>query len=407
MRHRPRLLPKKLACLRRTEVALLAFAGLLSNLCAGCLSNEYVIPGTELARLAQLPPEQRGERVHVVQGIGERRGDAIDTSQPQPPQPAYEPGGPPAPPPEGYVEGGPEPQVGVGVIIAPVPLVPPLPPGPHNLVTGRGPGPRAVPGAPMGRVPRGAAPSGGKPSGGKLGKSSGKDDLVALIVVVAVLATVGMVATEGARYDGDVAMYAWQPVHLQEAGGLEREIPLAQLTPAEAAATTGAKVMDDEGWGLLRLGRRPLDRHGFAFKMDIGGFHSWNSSPTSGMGLHLQLGYFPHPTLGILAGWSFATGSAANDNTFIRNDFALEAQFFPVGIWRLHPGLFGHAGPGYVHVGDASYSGMTYGGGLILEIALTTRLALAFRADHTLGQVANNEAGWASVSTFTGGVAIY
>jgi hypothetical protein len=356
-----------------------------------------------------LPPEQRGQRVRVVQGLGDRRADAIDTSQPPPP--AYEQSGGAAPPPEGYVEGGPEPQVGVGVIIAPVPpfpLGPPLPPGPHNLVTGAGPGPRVAPGAPMGRVPRGAAPGGGKPAPSKVGKGSGKDDLVALIIVVAVLATVGMIATEDERFDGDVAMYAWQPVHLQDAAGQEREIPLAQLTSADAATTTTAKVMDDEGWGMVRLGRRALDRQGFAFAMDIGGFHSSNANLVgNGVGFGLQLGYFPHHRVGILAGWSIGGGSDSAGDSFSRNNLALEAQFFPLGVGRLHLGGFGHGGVQYADdTVLGKRNGLALGGGLVLQIGLTTRLALTLRADYTTAKIGPNQ-DWQAGELFTAGVAIY
>src|ERR1019366_3189773 len=116
---------------RRPVPALVAFAAFLSYVCGGCLSDGDVIPQQELTRLAQLPPEQRGQSVQVVEAIGDRRSDAIDTTQQPPPAPPpnYAPGGPS---PEGYVEGEAEPQVGVGVgvMIMPGPVFP----------SGRGPG---------------------------------------------------------------------------------------------------------------------------------------------------------------------------------------------------------------------------------------------------------------------------
>ena len=416
MRSLPRLLPERLSSVRSPELALAVFGAFLSYACSGCLSNEYVIPRAELARIAQLPPEQRGQRVRVVQDLGDRRADAIDTTQ-SPPAPGYEQGGPPAGAPEGYVEGGVEPgepHVGFGVIIAPgppFPLGPPLPPGPHNLITGTGAGPRAVGAGPLGRsapLSRGTAPRGSKVPGGKLGGGSGKDDLVALIIVVAVLATVGMITTEGTRYDGHVAIYAWQPVHLQDASGQEREVPLAQLTPADASAASKAKIMDDEGWGMLRLGRGPLDRQGFAFRMDIGGFHSSNSNLAGdGMGFGLQVGYFPHHRVGVLAGWSIAGGSDSAGKAFTRNNLAVEAQVFPVGVWRLHLGGFGHAGIQYADDADAgTRNGTALGGGLLLEIGLTARLALTLRADYTSAKIGPNQ-GWQAGELFTAGVAIY
>jgi len=396
---------------RRQVPALIAFAAFLSYACGGCLSNEYVIPKSELARLAQLPPEQRGQSVQIVQTIGDRRAEAIDTTQP-PPQQYAQGQGSYGQPPEGYVEDGSGPQVGVGVIIAPFPPFLPLPGpaggpgmGPHPVSGLRGPigapvGGRAAPVSPRG--PRSPA-TGGKTSGG-----SGKDDLVALLIVVAVLATIGMVATEGARYDGSVAMYPWQLVHLKDANGGEREVPLAQLTPADVASASQAVVMDDEGWGFMRLGRRPLDHKGFAFKMDFGVFTSSTSTlSASSFGTNIQLGYFPHHTFGVLGTWAFGGGSDANGDSFYRNNLAIEAQVFPVNLWRLHLGGFGHGGTQYAHdTAGGTRQGAAFGGGLLLELALTTRLALTARADYTSAKVAPG-GGWAGTEMFTFGVSIY
>jgi len=396
--------------LRKQVPALVAFAAFLSFACGGCLSNEYVIPKTELARLAQLPPEQRGQNVQIVQEIGDRRAEAIDTTQPPPPQENPQGQGY-GPPPAGYVEEGPEAHVGVAVIIAPFPPVPMGPPLP-----GPGMGPRALPGprGPVGAVPGRAAPvaphgpRSPAAGGSKLGGGNSKNDLAALIIAVALVATVGMIATEGARYDGGVAMYPWQLVHLKDANGQEREVPLAQITPADVASASQAKVMDDEGWGFMRLGRRPLDRQGFAFKMDLGGLHSSSSSlSASGVGTNVQLGYFPHRTFGLLGAWAFSGGSDVDGKSYYRNNLDLEAQFFPVSVWRLHLGGFGHGGVQYANdASSGTRNGAAFGGGLILELALTTRLALTARADYTSAHVAPG-GGWAGTEMFTAGVAIY
>jgi hypothetical protein len=379
------------------------FGAFLSYACGGCLSNEYVIPQSELARLAQLPPEQRGQRVQVVQVIGDRRGEAIDVNQPPPPTPAQ--GENYGPPPTGYVEEGPAP-VGVGMVVVPVPLFPPPLPGPVGWAR---PGPRG----PIGAGPSRAAPmpprKPGASSMGQLGKGgNSKEDLLVLLVVVAAFAAVGMIATEGARYDGNVAMYPWQPVHLAAANGLEREVPLAQLTQADVASATKATVMDDEGWGMMRLGRRPLDRRGFAFKFDLGGLHSSCSClSANGFGTNIQFGYFPHHLFGLLATWAFSAGSDANSDSFYRNNLALEAQVFPLDFWRLHLGGFGHAGIQYANdAGAGTRDGAAFGGGLLLELALNTRLALTARADYTSANVAPGNA-WAGTEMFTAGVALY
>jgi hypothetical protein len=401
----------------RPDIALVVFAAFFSSTLGGCLSNEYVIPPAELSRLVQLPPEQRGQRVQVVQDLGDRRAQAIDGNTPPAEGDAPGPGYGPeyAPPPEGYVEGSAEPHVGVGLLIAP-PL--PLPgPGPgHGHGLASMPAPRGA--APMGRAVPGAIPAPRQPTtpggGGGLGKmggggGSGKDDLIVLAIVVAVLATIGMVATEGARYDGHVAMYPWQPVHLKDANGQEREIPLAQLTPADVAAARTARVMDDEGWGMMRLGRRPLDRKGFAFKLDGGLFHSSSSAlKADGGGLNLQLGYFPHHMIGVLGRWSFTAGSDVDGNSFSRHNLAVEAQVFPLSLWRLHLGGFGHVGNQWADdTPGGARDGLAVGGGLLLEIGLTTRLAFTLRADYTSAKVHPVDGGWQAAQLYTAGLAIY
>jgi len=398
----------------RTDVALATFAAFLSYALGGCLSNEYVIPQAELARLAQMPPEQRGQRVQVVQEIGDRRGEAIDVNQPPPPamaaQDQYY-----GPPPEGYVEEPPPPPVGVGVIIVPPPVVigPPIPgpplgpplPGARGLLP---PGPRGPMGVGPGRAPPVSPTRAGGPSARSFGKGgSSKEDVVAFIAVIAVLATVGMIATEGTRFDGYVAMYPWQPLYLVDENGGERQVPLAQITQADVATATKARVMDDEGWGLQRIERRPLDRRGFAFKLNLGVLHSSTAHLSAdAFGANLQFGYFPHHRVGLLASWAISAGADANGDSFYRNDLAFEAQVFPLSLWRLHLGGFGHAGIQYADdAGLGTRNGAAFGGGAILELALTTRLALTFRADFTTARVGGTA--WAGTQMYTAGVAIY
>ncbi len=399
---------------RHTTTALIAFAAFLSYACGGCLSNEYVIPKSELARLASLPPEQRGQSVRVVQQLGERRADAIDTTQPAPQaQPYAQDGYPPQEPqPDAYVESGPH--VGVGVMVAPFPppLVPPLvPPLPGVAHLGRTvPGPRGpgvgMPSRPLSPPKPAPTANRGRKTGGG---GSGHDELVVMLVVVALAATVGMIATEGVRYDGTVAMYPWQSVHLKDPAGQQREVPLAQLTQADVESSTEAKVMDDEGWGLVRLGRAPLNRQGFAWKMNLGILHSTHASLNAdGVAGDIQFGYFPHSMVGILANWSPAGGQDVDGNSFSRHNLSLEAQFFPLSVWRLHLGGFGHAGVMYAnHDLAGSRNGPAFGGGAMLELSLTTRLALTARFDYTSAKVGLADQAWQGAQSFTFGVAIY
>jgi hypothetical protein len=203
-------------------------------------------------------------------------------------------------------------------------------------------------------------------------------------------------------------LYPWQSVHLRDAAGREREVPLAQLTRADVAATSEAVVMDDEGWGMMRLGRGPLDRRGFTYKMNLGGLHSSCAClVANGVAADIQFGYFPHHTFGLVLDWSPAGGSDANGDSFYRHNLAIEAQVFPLGVWRLHLGGFAHAGMVYADDVGGARSGAAFGGGLMLELSLTTRLALTARADYTSAKIAPGGPGWQGAETFTGGIAIY
>ena len=201
----------------------------------GCLSNEYVIPKTELARLSRLPPEQRGQAVGVVQTIGERRGPALDPQAPPPPvygDQAYAQGQEQGQG-QGYVDPGPN----VGVAI----LVNPLAVGPgygHSHGSYAAPPPR---GGPTRAAPGGPRSTGKAASMPSKGGSKG-DELAALLVVMAVVLTIGAVATEGTRFDGYTTMYPEQPIYLKDTAGAQRVLPLAAITPADADSTVEAKT---------------------------------------------------------------------------------------------------------------------------------------------------------------------
>ena len=209
-------------------------------------------------------------------------------------------------------------------------------------------------------------------------------------VAVASLAAVGLAVTEGLRFDGDVATAPGQLLYLQQPGGAERAVPVAELTPADLAGVDRAVLRDDEGFGLFRLQRAPLDRQGFAFKVDVGGAQATlNRDLLSGLASHIQVGYFPHQRLGILGGLSLAVGQGQPDRRFARHALALETQFFPLSIGRLHLGGAAHVGSGVLRHQSGDVDGaLTAGGGGLLELALTTRLALHARADWSTSRTA-------------------
>jgi hypothetical protein len=435
-----------------TSLLTLAF---FAPVAAGCVSNEYVIPPSELARLANTPPAARGQKVHVVQEIGSRRDDAL---------PVPESFVPPEPPPPLPVEEQPasdvadadgDPDVNVDIQIS----------GDGNAGGGNGThvgrvgrGPTTTTGqgwrgttASTGGQWRGTAPgtsagtwrgttpgtSGGAArgagggvhaggsghgSGGGLNLGGGGGGggggnigdaailLAVVVVVVAAVAMVGLVGSEGVRFDGLADMSPEQPVHLKGAyEGQERVIPLAELTPADAAATVEAKVMDDEGFGI-RFREHILDRKGFTMKLDFGGVTFEEATSTvgrSGPVGHVQLGYFFTRSFGLLA---TAALSGAGDGVaaiLTRHEFGLELQALPLTLGPLHAGGYVNGGVAVAATtanGGSSEQGVAGGAGALMEVDLTGRLALTFRAG---GDVARFDDGWSPAATFAGGLAVY
>jgi hypothetical protein len=399
MNGRPRLPP------RFTALVALAF---MVQATTGCLSNEYRIPKDELARVVQLPPEARGQRVRVLQEVGERRGDAIPPNQPQ--------GhwvGPHYPEPEVIVEGEPEPGVHVDGNININ-----LSGGSHNGPAGpRGGGwhaPSAHPGGSSGGSGwRGSGGGGGISGGG--GGGGGGDSLAALAVVVAVAAVfvgVGLAASEGARFDGYTELRPEQPVHLKNAAGQELHLPLYALTSEQVAEATEVVVKDDEGYGLRLIERRPIDRVGGTFKVSLGSLFAPPAADDprqewqSGFASTIQVGGFFTPTFGLLGSLSLGVGSDSAGRTFQSHSLGVELQALPLRAGPLALGAYGHAGAALVGTGDDLVSGSAVGGGLLLELATSTRLAFTLRGGWT-GTLLDNRDGWRGHGSITAGLAIY
>ncbi len=412
---------------------------------AGCLSHEHRIPQAELARLARLAPEARGARVRVVQEIGGRRGRSIepgagapsghlaqpdhpDAPQPSGPWPA-EPGWapPPAPADGASGPGGLDVALGVHVDVhgggAPGPRPTPRPRGGSagRTTAWRGgeprvagpapvaPGSNASPGRGRGSWRTGGGGGGGGgfslPSGG--GGGTGEELIVVAVVVVAVaaLALVGLAATEGARYDGDVALSPAQPVHLEGPAGT-RVVPLGDLTAADLEAVREAVVKDDEGRGLRLLGRAPLDRRGLAFKLDLGPMQAlFDEYSYAGLASNLQLGVFPHQKVGLLATVALSGGEDDGGSLLARHGAGLELQLFPLAYRRLHLGAYAQGGFTSVARGDRVEDGPSLGAGLLVELALTTRLALTGRAGWSAAHLPGGV--WDGAGSVALGLAIY
>jgi hypothetical protein len=411
---------------RSSHGASLALLSAIAVAGAGCLSHEYRLSTAELTRLAASPPETRATKMRAVQKLGVRRAPALDPSAPPPP-PAWGQTPPPEYGPDPYYGGEDHVQVAVGGEV-------------YIPVGGSSRGYRSYPSGPVKAPPASARPTpGGQPvaarpagswrgpgkpppaaseggGGGVLpgvgggSGGGGKDDLIVYAVVaiaVASLAAVGLAVTEGMRFDGDVAASPGQLVYLQSPGGAERAVPIANLTPADLAGVNSGILRDDEGWGLVQLARAPLDRQGFAFKVDVGATQAdLDRDLLSGLASHIQLGYFPHHRLGILGGVSLAVGQGGPQRQFARHALALETQFFPLSWQRLHLGAAAHVGSGVIRQASGDVDGaLTAGAGGLLEIALTTRLALHARADFSASRVAPDR--WSSARSVSFGLAVY
>lgn len=377
-----------------------AIVGLLLTLpgSVGCLSHEHRVHPDALAALAATPPEQRGQPVRVVQKLGARRAAPVAPAAAPPPPPPP----PPAYPPDAY-QGGPNVWVGVQVGV-PVDHGPrPGPPGVRPPSSGFG---QPAPPMPSGKS---GGSSGGAPSPGSDALTDDLRVLAIVVVAVAAFAAVGLLATEGARYDGYAALAPTQPLHLRSRSAGDRVITVADLRPHDLAGLDEAVVADDEGYGLYLLGRAPLDRRGFAFKLDFGSTElNLGRYLTSGFASSLQLGYFPLQHLGLLATAQLGFGTSDLERRdFFRNTLGLEAQGFLPGLSFLHLGGYLNAGNQLVTAdGGFRQSRPIVGAGLLLEIELTTRLALTARAGWTWTNLPGG--GWeAGGFQMAGGVAIY
>jgi hypothetical protein len=418
------------------------------------VSEDYVIRKDELVRQAQLAPELRGRRLHVVQGLGSRRGDAVAPSYatPEPPPPpAMEV--PPEAPPEVAPEAPPDQQapwrddgsVNIhvdGNLDLPVPRHAvgselrgrgggrgPVPSNARTVPAARGYGGRAPVAGVRGSTSvapavRGTSGSGGGSSsggfmpnlgGGGGGGNGGGEALIIIAVVavaIAVVAAVALVGSEGVRFEGEADVDPRQPLYLEYDNGRRATTTLLDLTTEQAALASEASVKDDEVYGLRQLRRGPLNRRGGTFKLDLGTTaFGFGGDTVTGPAAHIQIGGFPTQLFGLVADVAVSGGSVTSTSlgplrTVTRHSLSLEAQTFPLALGRFHGGMFAKGG---VALAGGGSNGLEYGplvgGGLLFELALTSRLALLARAGASATKL--QASGWSTAGTITGGIAIY
>jgi len=307
-----------------------------SLIASGCSVNSYKIPTSELSRLAQVPPEARGQHVRVIQEVA-----ASDV--------------PAAPPVSGETQIVFVPQIEVG-----------------------------------GSVHRAPAHGGGLGLGKINGAGGdGKGAAIAFLVLAAT-AMVTAAVIEGSRFDGYAQLHPMHPVHLIGKDGTYTVMPLAWIDANAAAWADTAVVRPSEGpW--RELDRAPLSRQGFTYGM-YGGTGSMQSAVGDlGMGpaWTVQLGYFPTQEIGILGSVFFGWRDNRFGARLFESRYTGELQVLPVQLGILHAGVFGGAGEAYRfedairltggQVVPGNEASLALTGGAMFQLDINTRLALTGR----------------------------
>jgi hypothetical protein len=237
----------------------------------------------------------------------------------------------------------------------------------------------------------GAGHVGGGKAGGKSGGGFGniaknkKADSKALMIL-AVAAAVGLAATEGARYDGWVKLHPMHPVHLIGPYGEHTVVPLAHLDQRTVDWADHAVIRQEEGpWN--KLGRAPLNRQGFTYSVFLGAgevpVKDFEADP--GFVGHIQFGYFPTHMLGFQLDLGMGWTEDDTQQTIYTSRTSLEVQGHLVAAGPVHAGLFGQIGVSNRFDDGIGFddSSNLVGAGALLQLELTTRLALTGRVGST------------------------
>ncbi|MBX3157203.1 MAG: hypothetical protein KF773_14605 [Deltaproteobacteria bacterium] len=298
----------------------------------GCASNSFRIPNRDLQQLAQTAPEQRGQKVRVIQ---ELNATPVNPATP--------------------VEDG-------------TAFVP-------NVNISISTGPRAT-------TVRGGGGGGGLKGLGGGSAGDGKAAAIALVVVAAVI-LVAAAGIEGSRFDGYARLHPMHPVHLIGRDGSYTVLPLAWIDPSTAEWAETAIVKPNEGpWH--ELDRAPLTRTGGYYGMYAGASTMRSADGTLDLGttFTIQGGFFPSQQVGVVASVLFGWRDNALAETMFESRYTLELQAFPVVAGPLHLGLYGGGGFAYrredgLRGGNAG-SGVLAGGAM-LQLDVNTRVALTAR----------------------------
>jgi hypothetical protein len=328
--------------MRSLTYPALALAVLASST-AGCLGQTYVIPKNDLVALSGAPAETRGQRVRVIQQFASSE----------------------QPPPADRVDSS------TTIIFVP-----------HVHVDGGHSHGRPVPPRPT--TPPPSRPDAPKPGlGSNLARSKAEDGRA--WIILAAFVAIGLAATEGARFDGWANLHPMHPVHLFGPYGEYVVMPLAQIDQQTALWARRAVIREGEGpWNPLE--RAPLDRAGFTYSLLLGGAEipSAVTGDEGGTGFqgHIQLGYFPTQTVGLLLDVGLGWRANGIGKTVYDSRWGGELQILPLSAGRFHAGGYGSLALGQRFedgVPDGDAASTVFGGGGMLQLELTTRLAITGR----------------------------
>jgi hypothetical protein len=232
----------------------------------------------------------------------------------------------------------------------------------------------------------GAGHIGGGGGGG--GDLRGLGELVIVLVPIAIAAcvvvTVTLIASEGMRYDGWIAVNPDEPLYIRFSSGVRAAVPLSQLTPEIVGSAVDAEMFEGHEPRFERLARSPLDRTGlfFAAGLDVTAI-PLPTGVLAAAGARAAFGGFPTDSFGIAL-----TGDAliSLDGSAYLASLGGEVQWLPARWFGIYGGA-NYAGrwtfataPGRSASLTSSSSGWIARAGLHAEAPLTTRLAIHFRA---------------------------
>jgi hypothetical protein len=309
----------------------------------GCLSQSYEVSAPELARIAQLPAEERGERVRVTQQTS-FGNDLRDRSLPSS-------------------------DADIALLIETQDD-----PRYHATVRRRRSSHHDV-----------------TFDDDSDDDSAAEEALAAAVVIVAAASTAALTVgvTEGARFDGWMRTPQQHPVLLVDRWGRHRWERLGSLSAGDLHDVHHG-VLADFSDDLEPLERHPLDREGFVYQLEFGAEPAPFAGPSLAVSGRGAVGFMPSQHYGFLLGAAFATARAdepralASDTTssFDHRVF-LQAEAWPLSAGRWHLGPYAELGYGWALAddlrGSRGASGPMLALGVALQLDWTTRLALTLR----------------------------